>query len=74
MTLLATFHMYNLYIDEGHIIVYKIKSHIDKTIEYYKAQWVAKGYSQYYNIDYDKTFVLIVRLKNLYMLLAYIIL
>ncbi len=61
---------------QGHVAVrtrwlYKIKSCADGTIERYKAQWVAKGYSQRHGVDYDKTFAPMVHLKNLHMLLAY---
>ncbi len=61
----------------GHIAVgtkwlYKIKSHMDRTIKCYKAWWVAKGYFQHHGIDYDETFALVVCLENLHMLLAYI--
>lgn len=36
--------------------VYKIKYHIDRTIEHYKAHLIAKGYSQTEGINYTKTF------------------
>ncbi len=70
-------HTYTLVpLPQGHVAVgtrwlYKIKSHVDRTIECYKAQWVTKGYSQHHGVDYDETFAPMVCLENLHMLLAY---
>jgi hypothetical protein len=33
--------------------------------------WVAKGYSQHYGVDYNEMFMLVIRLENLRLLLAY---
>ncbi len=70
-------HTYMLVpLPQGHVVVgtrwlYKIKSCVDGTIECYKAQWVAKGYSQRHGVDYDETFAPMVHLENLCILLAY---
>lgn len=59
----------------GHNIVhthwlYKVKTRADGSIEHYKACWVAKGFSQIHNINYNETFAPVICLKNLHLLLA----
>jgi hypothetical protein len=44
--------------------VYKIKTWSDSSVERYKARLVAKDFSQEYDIDYDETFALVVRLTS----------
>lgn len=39
---------------------YKIKTHSDVTVEWYKAHRVAKGYTKEYGIDYEETFAPVV--------------
>lgn len=50
--------------------VYKIKTRVDRSIDSYKAQLVAKGYKQEYMIDYDKTFAPIGKMTSVYTLIA----
>lgn len=42
--------------------VYKVKLKSDGSIEHYKAQFVAKGYTQQEDLDYIKTFSLVAKL------------
>lgn len=41
--------------------VYKIHQHVDSTIERYKARLVDKGFTQQHSLDYDETFIYIVK-------------
>src|SRR3990167_570975 len=50
--------------------VYKIKKHLDGSIDKYKARLVAKGYSQTPGIDVNETFASIVKHKTWRTLLA----
>jgi hypothetical protein len=47
---------------DGYRWVYKIKTNSDEFIERYKARLVVKGYSQYYGMDYEEIFVLVVKM------------
>lgn len=50
--------------------IFKIKTKADGTLDKYKARFVAKGYSQKYNIDYTETFAPVASPTNLRMLIA----
>ena len=43
---------------------------MDGKVDTYKAYLVAKGYCQYYSIDYDKMFSLMAILKSIWILFA----
>jgi len=45
--------------------IYKIKYNADGTVDYYKAHWVARGFTQLKGIDYYKTASPVVRMENL---------
>ena len=50
--------------------VYKIKTRSDGTVDRYKACLVAKGFTQEYEIDYEKTFAPMARLSFVRTLIA----
>jgi Reverse transcriptase (RNA-dependent DNA polymerase) len=50
--------------------VYKIKYHSDGTIKCYKVRLVAKGYTQIYRIDYEKTFAPVAKMNTVKILLS----
>ena len=49
--------------------IYKIKTRSDGSIEHYKTRLVAKGFTQEYEIDYEKTFALVARISSVCALL-----
>ena len=49
--------------------IFKKKRGADRKVETYKACLVAKGYHQYYNIDYDETFSSVAMLKSVQIML-----
>ena len=50
--------------------VYKIKTKADGSVERYKTHLVAKGFTQEYDIDYEKTFAPVARLTSVRCLIA----
>jgi hypothetical protein len=50
--------------------VFSIETMVDGSIERFKARLVARGFSQAYGLDYDKTFVPTVRMDTLWLFLA----
>ena len=50
--------------------IYKIKTHSDGSIEHYKTRFVAKGFTQEYEIDYEETFTSAARISFVRALLA----
>jgi hypothetical protein len=53
--------------------VYKIKTCANRSVEYYKARLVVKGFAQEYGIDYDETFAPFARLIYVRSLLAVVV-
>ena len=45
--------------------LYKIKHAADGSIEKYKAQYVARGFSQIEGVDYDETFASVARFSSI---------
>ncbi|XP_062118649.1 uncharacterized mitochondrial protein AtMg00820-like [Humulus lupulus] len=50
--------------------VYKVKTHPDGSIERYKFQLVARGFSQQYGLDSDETFNLVAKITTIRVMLA----
>ena len=50
--------------------IYKIKTRYDGSIEHYKARFVAKSFTQEYEIDYEETFTSVARISSVRALLA----
>ena len=50
--------------------IFKNKRGTDEKVETYKAHLVAKGYRQYYGIDYDEIFSPMIMLKSIWIMLA----
>ena len=50
--------------------VYTIKYKSDGFVEQFKAQLVAKGYTQTYGIDYEETFALVAKLPTVKILVG----
>ena len=50
--------------------IYKIKTRFDGSIKHYKTRLVAKGFTQEYGIDYEKTFAPVARISSIHALLA----
>ena len=50
--------------------VYKIKTRLDGIVDHYKAQLVARGFTQEYGIDYEETFAPMARLSSIMTLIV----
>ena len=50
--------------------VFTLKHGPDGSVKHYKAQIVAKGFSQAYQIDYDETFAPVIKWDSIHILLA----
>ncbi|CAM8956599.1 unnamed protein product [Rhodiola kirilowii] len=50
--------------------IFRVKRHSDGTIERYKARLVAKGFTQEEGLDYNETFVSVVKMSTVRMVLA----
>ena len=50
--------------------VYKIKTRVDSSVEYYKARSVAQDFSQEFSIDYEEAFAPVARMTSFRTLLA----
>ena len=50
--------------------IYKIKTRSYGSIEHYKTRFVAKGFTQEYEIDYKETFAPVARISSIHALLA----
>eukprot|EP00253_Pinus_taeda_P030510 PITA_30510 len=50
--------------------IYKVKQVADRSVEKYKARFVARGFSQIEGVDYEKTFAPVARYSSIQMILA----
>jgi hypothetical protein len=41
--------------------IFKLKFHSDDSLEWYKAHWILRAFTQWPDIDYDETFSLVVK-------------
>ena len=54
----------------GSRCIYKVKHATDGSVEKYKARFVAKGSSQKQGIDYEETFVPVVRYSSIWTIIS----
>ena len=53
--------------------VFKVKKHVDGSIERYKAWMVAKGFKQWYGLDYEDTFGPVVKQTTIHLLMSLVV-
>jgi hypothetical protein len=53
--------------------IFKLKFNSDSTLEWYKAHWVLRGFTQRPDIDYDETFSLVVKPTTICMVLLLVV-
>jgi histone deacetylase 1/2 len=53
--------------------VFKVKKHVDGSIERYKVRLVAKGFKQRYDLDYKDTFCSVVKPTTIRLLLSLVV-
>jgi hypothetical protein len=53
--------------------VYKIKRKVGASIDRYKASLVAKGFKQWYGIDYEDTFSLVIKATTIRLILSVVV-
>jgi hypothetical protein len=53
--------------------VYKIKRKADGSIDHYKAIFVAKGFKQRYDIDYEDTLSPVVKATTIHLILSVVV-
>jgi Reverse transcriptase (RNA-dependent DNA polymerase) len=49
---------------------FTVKQNLENRVERYKARFMVKGYSQIYDIDYDKTFTLVSKMSTVRRLIS----
>jgi hypothetical protein len=50
--------------------IFKHKFNFDGTLEWYKARWVLRGFTQQPGVDYDETFSPVVKPATVHMVLS----
>ena len=50
--------------------IYKVKNAVDKSVEKYKASFMAKGFSQKEGIDYEETFSPIAKYSSIWTIIS----
>ena len=50
--------------------IYKVKQAADRSIENYKARFIARGFSQIEGIEYEETFAPVARYSSIWTILA----